>query len=104
MSEAKVKIYTSGVAGNVFVNKNQTRIEFILSAKKIDFQLIDLSLDSNTVDKEYTKKKSFGKKLPLIYSWDNTLNSFEYRGGIEELEEANENGLAEVKKFLELDE
>lgn len=70
MSSAKepvVEIYTSAVSGNLKTRSNQSRLESLLAIKKIDYRIIDVSIDDEA--KSYMKRKNLGAttELPQIF-------------------------------------
>ncbi|KAJ3215479.1 hypothetical protein HDU67_000337 [Dinochytrium kinnereticum] len=87
---ASVKVYSSSVSGNLMVKKHTTRILDILRGRKVEVEEVDLSVDEEA--KEYMQSKSGKNSLPQIFA------NGEYKGGLEQLEEANEDGA--VKEFL----
>jgi len=92
---ARVVVYESSVAGNIVVKKNTETVKAILTGKKIEFTAVDLSVSSK--DKEYmhTHSKSKDKNsLPQIFV------DGSYKGGFDELNEANEDGADAVKALL----
>ncbi|KAI8816759.1 thioredoxin domain-containing protein [Fimicolochytrium jonesii] len=90
----KVTIFYSSVAGSLQVKKNQIRVENILAARKIEYKLVDVAAEEE--ERDFMQRKSGKISLPQIFV------DGEYRGGPEELEEANEDGEAEVRLFLGL--
>ncbi|KAJ3108168.1 hypothetical protein HDU97_002080 [Phlyctochytrium planicorne] len=87
-----VVVYSSSVSGSLQVKKHTTRIIDILRGRKVEVTEVDVSVDEEA--KEYMQSKSGKNALPQIFS------NGEYKGGLEQLEEANEDGL--VKEFLGL--
>ncbi|KAJ3165014.1 hypothetical protein HK101_000321 [Irineochytrium annulatum] len=90
MAAKGVTIYVSSVSGNLFAKKATTRVLDILAARKIDATEVDISTDEEA--KEYMFSKSGKKTLPQIFV------EGEFKGTLEELDEANEDG--RVKEFL----
>ena len=95
-----VKVYMSSVPSNVHFRKHQNRVEDILAARKIAFNAIDVSTDDK--EREFCKQKytaatgQASLPVPLIFSFG------EFRGGIQEIEDVNEQGAAELKAWLKL--
>ncbi|KAJ3281131.1 hypothetical protein HDU76_009004 [Blyttiomyces sp. JEL0837] len=85
-----VIVYSSDVSGSVKVRKDTSRIVDILTAKKIPFQQIDVSIDEDA--KLFMQSVSQKNTLPQIFS------NGQYKGGFEQLDEANEDGL--LKEWL----
>ncbi len=85
----KVQIYYSSVPGNIKVRKDTTRVQDILSARKVEFELVDVTQDNN---KNWMKEQSGKSDLPQIFV------DGKFVGLAEGLEEANEDGL--VHSFL----
>ncbi|KAI9099403.1 thioredoxin-like protein [Phlyctochytrium arcticum] len=88
----RVMVYMSSVAGSTPVKKAQTRLEAIFAARKIKYDSVDVAADEEA--KEYMLEKSGKNSLPQIFV------DGEYKGGIEALEEANEDDA--VQKWLGL--
>ncbi|KAI8804092.1 thioredoxin-like protein [Cladochytrium replicatum] len=86
----RVVVYQSSVAGNRLVKQSQARIEAILNARKVAFSVVDVAVDEEA--KLYMQGKSGKTVLPQIFV------DGEFKGLIDQLEEANENG--EVPQFL----
>ncbi|KAI8927948.1 thioredoxin-like protein [Entophlyctis helioformis] len=81
---ARVQIYYSSVSGMTKIKKAQTRIEDLLAAFKLPYELIDIAADEDA--KAYMQAKSGKAVIPQIFV------DGEYKGTCEELDEANENG------------
>ncbi|KAI8912698.1 thioredoxin-like protein [Gorgonomyces haynaldii] len=62
---ARVIVYYSSVAGNVKIKKEQTRVQDLLKAKGIEYELVDLAQDDKA--KEYMKSKSGKTVIPQIF-------------------------------------
>lgn len=86
-----VVLYYSSVPGNVKVRKDTTRMQDILKARQIDYQIIDVAVGRN---KEKMQSLSGRSILPQLM-----VNDI-YKAGIDEVEEANEDNL--VGKLLGL--
>jgi hypothetical protein len=81
----------------------------ILQARKIQFNAIDVSTDDSGIThllipsaRELCKKAAAGLEqaglpLPMMFSFG------EYRGGIDDLEERNEDGMQEVRNWFKLE-
>jgi glutaredoxin-related protein len=87
----KIQIYYSSVPSTLKVRKDTTRVQDILTANKVEFEMLDVA--SNQDHKEYMQQKSQKKILPQIFV------DGEFKGSCEELEEANEFG--ETLKWLQ---
>ncbi|KAJ3152023.1 SH3 domain-binding glutamic acid-rich-like protein 3 [Geranomyces variabilis] len=81
---ARVIIYYSSVSGSMPVKKAQTRVQDILAARKVEFELVDVAADEDA--KDYMQSKSDKNALPQIFV------DGEFVGLHAELEEANEDG------------
>ncbi|KAJ3275558.1 hypothetical protein HK104_003866 [Borealophlyctis nickersoniae] len=81
---ARVILYYSSVSGALLVKKAQSRVENILKARKVEYDLVDVAADEEA--KDYMQSKSGKNSLPQIFV------DGEYKGGPDELEEANEDG------------
>ncbi|KAJ3069361.1 hypothetical protein HDU98_007602 [Podochytrium sp. JEL0797] len=81
-----VSVYFSEVASTIKSKKDTTRMCDLLTINKIEFTKLDVSTDE--VAKAFMKSKSRAKPgvLPLIFVND------EFKGTIDEMEEANEDG------------
>ncbi|KAJ3125210.1 hypothetical protein HK098_000521 [Nowakowskiella sp. JEL0407] len=86
----RVMLYGSSVAGNIMVKKKQTRIENIFHARKVDFTFVDVAADEDA--KVFMQTGSGKTTIPQIFV------DGKYKGGAEELEDANE--MEEVKAWL----
>ncbi|TPX57794.1 hypothetical protein PhCBS80983_g03572 [Powellomyces hirtus] len=101
----RVTLYYSSVSGALQpsgvrsqVKKQTTRVQDILAARKVAYDLVDVAADEDA--KEYMQRKSGKNALPQIFV------DGEYKGdrmglqGHDELDEANE--IEEVPKWLGL--
>ncbi|TPX71708.1 hypothetical protein SpCBS45565_g00777 [Spizellomyces sp. 'palustris'] len=88
----RVTIYYSSVSGALQVKKQQTRVQDILAARKVEYEMVDVAADEDA--KDYMYRKSGKNTLPQIFV------DGEYKGGHDELDEANEVG--EVPQWLGL--
>ncbi|KAJ3088944.1 hypothetical protein HK102_007574 [Quaeritorhiza haematococci] len=79
---SRVTVYYSSVSGNLMIKKKQMRVQDILLAKKIEFDLVDVAADEE--GKLYMQRKSGKTLLPQIFV------DGEFKSGHDELDEANE--------------
>ncbi len=89
-----IKVYVSTVSSNLEIKKQQQRIEFILSSKKIQFESIDIS--SSEEDKTKMRELCGDEKaLPPQIANDDV-----YCGDFAKFEEAVEDEILE--QFLKM--
>lgn len=93
-----IKLYTSTVSGSIKVSKATEKIENILTAQKIEFEVIDVS--RNEEAKNFLKENKpdpaqLGITLPQVWNGD------KFAGDYTQIEDANEWG--ELKKVLMLE-
>ncbi|KAJ3031202.1 hypothetical protein HDV00_008485 [Rhizophlyctis rosea] len=88
----RVTLYYSSVSGALMVKKKQSRVQDIFAARKVEYDLVDVAADEDA--KDYMQSKSGKNSLPQIFV------DGEYKGGPDELEEANEDGA--VQEWLGL--
>eukprot|EP01006_Ploeotia_vitrea_P045749 TRINITY_DN66966_c9_g1_i1.p1 TRINITY_DN66966_c9_g1~~TRINITY_DN66966_c9_g1_i1.p1 ORF type:complete len:334 (+),score=179.70 TRINITY_DN66966_c9_g1_i1:147-1148(+) len=84
MTRPKVVLYYSSVSGSRQVRKDQSDIEHLFEAHKVDYTKIDVSLDEHQADRLAMAKASGLRDLPQVH-----VNG-QYRGGAAELRQANE--------------
>ncbi|KXS14693.1 thioredoxin-like protein [Gonapodya prolifera JEL478] len=80
----KIVIYSSQVSGSRIVQTQQRTIEQWLNARKVPFEIVDVSVDQEK--KVYMQSKSAKTTLPQVFA------NGEYAGSFDELEGANEDG------------
>ncbi|KAI9007217.1 thioredoxin-like protein, partial [Gaertneriomyces semiglobifer] len=62
---ARVTLYYSSVSGALMVKKQQSRVQDIFAARKIQFDLVDVAADEEA--KEFMQRKSGKNTLPQIF-------------------------------------
>jgi glutaredoxin len=80
----RIDIYYSSVPSTLQVRKDTTRMQDILAANKIEYQMVDVA--AGQVEKDYMHQRSGKRVLPQLFV------DGEYRGCTEDLELANECG------------
>ncbi|KAI8918516.1 hypothetical protein DFJ77DRAFT_455885 [Powellomyces hirtus] len=61
----RVTLYYSSVSGALQVKKQTTRVQDILAARKVAYDLVDVAADEDA--KEYMQRKSGKNALPQIF-------------------------------------
>ncbi|XP_033932547.1 SH3 domain-binding glutamic acid-rich-like protein 3 [Pseudochaenichthys georgianus] len=89
-----VKVFYTSVSGSKEIKKRQQQILDVLSSKKVEFEAIDISQDSNTKD-EMRKMANDATALP-----PQICNGNEHCGNYEAFLEAIEN--EQLEAFLKL--
>ncbi|KAI9544236.1 hypothetical protein NQZ68_005286 [Dissostichus eleginoides] len=89
-----VKVFYTSVSGSIEIKKKQQKILDVLSAKKIEFEAIDISQDSKTKDEMRALANDPTALPPQI------CNGNEYCGNYEAFLEAIEN--EQLEGFLKL--
>jgi len=82
-------LYWSSVSGNVASEKNTDRVRFLLSAAKLPFKELDLSLEENTASKVYMHEHS---KCENKQTLPQVFKDGEYKGTAADIDEWNEFG------------
>ncbi|KAI9202749.1 thioredoxin-like protein [Polychytrium aggregatum] len=91
---ARTILYYSSVPSTLKLKKDQVRVQDILKARKVEFDMVDVSTEED--QKNYMRMKSGKNILPQIFV------DGEYKGTTEDLEEANE--CENVVQWLGLDQ
>eukprot|EP00461_Guttulinopsis_vulgaris_P003792 UN03793 len=84
----------SGVSGSVVSQKNLQRMELILGGKKIQYKLVDISLEENAKDKDIMIKNSKSatpRMTPQVFLGEQYIADFKQIDEWNEYEELEQN-------------
>nr|CAB3266041.1 SH3 domain-binding glutamic acid-rich-like protein 3 [Phallusia mammillata] len=76
MSEG-LTAYFSSVSSNMKIKKNQQHIQMILSSKKVQFEIVDVSKDPETLQKMRKLSGNTTALPPQLFKGDKYLGDYE---------------------------